>query len=169
MLGYCGYAAIWAGQAAQAIDYLERSLAINPNSCFARYAYGLALNMAGQPKEGIAQLQLFIRRAPKDLYIGVAYYFLAVCYLTLGEFQQAERAALNTVKHLPGFGWGYFGLAMSLAALGRDSEVPQQMQKVRQLMPSLTLPAVEDFWRHVFRKPGQAEKLITLTRRVFGA
>jgi len=76
---------------------------------------------------------------------------------------------LNSVKHLPGFGWAYVGLAMSLAALGRDAEVPQQMQKVRQLTPSLTLPAVEDFWRHAFRKPGAAERLITLTRRVFGA
>jgi len=43
------------------------------------------------------------------------------------------------------------------------------MQKVRQLTPSLTLPAVADFWRHAFRKPGQAEKLIMLTRQVFGA
>ncbi len=169
VLGYCGYAAIWAGQAPQAINYLERSLAINPNNSFARFGYGHALNCDGRPKEGMAQLQLFIRRAPKDPYIGAAYFFLSFCYLQLGEFQQAEQAALNSVKHLPGLGWAYLGLAMSLAALGRDTEVPQQMQKVRQLAPSLTLPAVEDFWRHAFRKPGQAEKLITLTRQAFGA
>ncbi|MGK2942230.1 MAG: hypothetical protein ACSLFJ_11210 [Immundisolibacter sp.] len=66
VLGYCGYAAIWAGQAAQAMNYLERSLAINSNNSFARFAYGAALNCAARPEEGVAQLQLFIRRAPKD-------------------------------------------------------------------------------------------------------
>lgn len=76
---------------------------------------------------------------------------------------------LNSIKHAPGFGWAYLGLAMCLAALGRDAEVPPQLQKVRQLTPSLTLPAVENFWRHIFRRPGQAEKLIALTRQVFGA
>jgi len=167
VLGYCGYAVIWAGQASQGINYLERSLAINSNNSFARFAYGAALYCDARPEEGIAQLQIFIRRAPKDPYIGLAYFFLSFCYLQLGEFQQAEQAALNSVKHVPGFGWAYAGLAMSLAALGRDAEVPQQMQKVRQLSPSLTLPAVEDFWRHVLRKPGQAEKFITLTRQAF--
>lgn len=167
VLGYCGYAAIWAGQAPQAINYLERSLAINPNNSFARFAYGSALYCDARPGEGIAQLQLFIRRAPKDPYIGLAYFFLSFCYLQLGEFQQAEQAALNAVKHLPGFGWAYAGLAMSLAVLGRASEAQQQIQKVRQLAPSLTLPAVEGFWRHVLRKPGQAEKFITLTRQAW--
>ncbi|WP_435960450.1 hypothetical protein [Immundisolibacter sp.] len=98
----------------------------------------------------------------------MAYFFLTFCYLQLGEFQRAEQAALNAVKHAPGFGWAYLGLAMSLAALGRASEIPQQTQKVRQLTPSVTLPVVEDFWRHVFRKPGAAEKFITLTRQAFG-
>lgn len=169
VLGYCGYAAIWAGQAPQAINYLERSLTMNPNNSFARFAYGAALYCDARPEEGIAQLQLFIRRAPKDPYIGLAYFFLTFCYLQLGEFQQAEQAVLNSVKHVPGFGWAYLGLAMSLAALGRDAEAQQQMQKVRQLALSLTLPAVEDFWRHVLRKPGQAEKFITLTRQAFDA
>ncbi len=76
VLGYCGSAAITAGHAAQAIDYLARSLAINPNSSFARLYYGFALWADARPaEEGIAQLELFIRRSPKDPYVGLAYLF----------------------------------------------------------------------------------------------
>ncbi len=55
VLGYCGSAAITAGHAAQAVDYLARSLAINPNSSFARLYYGYALWADARPaEEGIA-------------------------------------------------------------------------------------------------------------------
>ncbi len=168
VLCYCGFAAIWAGQAGQAISYLERSLAINPNNSFSLYAYGAALIFDARPVEGIAQLQLFIRRSPKDPYIGRAWFYLSWCYAQLDEFQQMEQAAQNCVKHLPGFGWAYLALAMALAAQGRIAEIAAPMQKVRQLAPSLTGQAVENFWRHILRTPGHVEKLIALTRQAYG-
>ena len=169
VLGYCGYAAIWAAQAAQAINYLERSLAINPNNSFARFAYGAALNMDARPREAISQLELFLRRSPKDPYIGVAYFFLSIASMQSGDYQHAEQAALNGIKHAPGFGWAYLDLAMCLAAQGRETQIPPQMQKVSELAPSLSRQTVEDFWRHVVRKPAVAEMYVALAHQAFDA
>jgi len=91
VLGHCGYAAIWAGQAAQAINYLERSLAINPNNSFARFAYGAALLCNARPGDGVTQLQLFIRRAPKDPYTGTAYFFSHSVIFSLASFSRRSR------------------------------------------------------------------------------
>ncbi len=166
VLTYCGWSVSWAGHAAQAIDYLERSLAINPNNSFSRLAYGAALYANARPRDGIAQLKLFIYRSPKDPYIGLVYVFLALSYLSIDDSLKAEQSARDTVKHSPGYAWGYLLLALSLARLGRDAEAVQHIEKVRQLEPGLTPEYVAGFWRHVNR-PDEAEKLIALLRQVW--
>ncbi|MGK2914150.1 MAG: tetratricopeptide repeat protein [Porticoccaceae bacterium] len=167
VLGYCGSAAAFVGHATQGIDYLERSLAINPNSGFCRIYYGQALSAGGRPEDGIAELERFIRRSPKDPYVGVAYFFLAIGYLTNNNPQRAEQAARNAVKHQPGFAWGYVALALSQEALGRGGEARQQLPKVRELAPTVTGQYLEDMWRHLLRHSGQAETLVALTRKVW--
>ena len=167
VLSYCGFVATFAGEAPQAIDYLERSLATNPNNSFSRLYYGAALYNAARIEESITQLQLFIHRSPRDLYIGVAYLHLSFAYLSLNDPIQAEPAARNTVKHLPGFGWGYGLLAMSLGALGRDTEAQEQMAQFRTLEPGLTRKNIEDIWHIWFRKPEQARHLIGLLHQAW--
>ncbi|MEH6638850.1 MAG: hypothetical protein V7717_06230 [Porticoccaceae bacterium] len=167
VLGYCGCALTWAGQVSQAIDYLERSLAINANSSITRIFYGAALWADARPEEALTHLQLFMGRSTNDPYIGVGSLFVSFSHCSLKDFVQAEQAARNCVRHQPGFAWAHFILAISLAALGRDAEVPVQMQKVRQLAPSMSLEGVEDFWRHVIRKPEQTEQFVALTRQTW--
>ena len=167
ILAYCGFAALYAGQADRAVDYLERSLAINSNNSFARFAYGAALNGSARPEAGIVQLQLFIRRSPKDPYIGMAYFFLSCCHLSLNGPQQVEHAAHTTLKHMPESAWGHLMLAESLTALGRDDEAQQQIQQMRKLAPRFTRQLVEDFFRHIYRQPGHADATIALIRQAW--
>lgn len=166
VLGYCGNASLWAGQHAQAVDYLERSLDINPNSSFSRLSYGAALNTDARPREAIAQLELFLHRSPKDPYIGSAYFYLSFSYLELQDPQQAESAARNCIKHLPGFAWGHVALAMSLAAQGRDAEAQQQVQQLLKLEPDMTRHHVEESIRFVQQEEA-ADKLIALLRQAW--
>jgi adenylate cyclase len=166
VLGYSGYAAIWAGHASEAVDYLQRSLAINPNNSFSLFAHGAALWMDARHEEGLAQLKLFTSHSPKDPYIGFGYFFLSCCYLSLNNPQQAEQAVRSTVKHASSFAWGYVVLAMCLAAVGRVEEAAQQIQKVRQLESGFTHNFVEGFWRHVMRNE-QAEKWIAILRQAW--
>ncbi|MEH6543177.1 MAG: hypothetical protein V7721_04470 [Porticoccaceae bacterium] len=167
VLSYCGFASTFAGQTPQAIDYLERSLAINPNNSFSRLYYGAALFNDARPEESVAQLLLFIQRSPRDIYIGVAYLHLSWCYLSLNDPMQAEQAARKGVKHTPGFWGNYHALAMSLETLGRDSEAQVQLQQMQKLEPRLTRQGIEDIFHLWIQKPEHAEKLIEPTRRVW--
>ncbi|MEH6638846.1 MAG: hypothetical protein V7717_06210 [Porticoccaceae bacterium] len=167
VLGYCGYAAIWVGQAGQAIDYLERSLAINPNNSNAQISYGAALWAAGNPEAGAKQLEYFIGRAPKDPFLPLAYVDLSLSYLIMGDFVQAEQAARNGVKHAPEFTWGYLTLAMSLTALGHDAEAQVQIRQINEIEPDFTRQNAEDFWNRVLLKPGQAETQIALLQQTW--
>ncbi len=97
----------------------------------------------------------------------MAHFFVADCYLALGKFQQAEQSARNAAKYWTGFFCGYLFIAMSLSGLGRDAEAQQQMNKVRQLEPTLTRKNIEDTWNHMLRKPWHAEKMIALLRQVW--
>lgn len=164
VLGYSGIAYTWVGQTALAVDYLERSLDINPNSGLCRLFYGAALWADGRPETGIDQLNLFLRLSPKDPNAGFAHHYLSYCYLALDNFQEAEQSARNAVKLIPGFAGGYFQLAMSLAALGHAAEAQQQIAKARDIVPSRTREALEESWRLAIRKPEQAEKMVTLLR-----
>lgn len=166
VLGHCGSAASNAGYSAQAIDYLERSLTINPNSISFRIFYGCTLVNNGNPDQAISQLELCLRRSPKDPSIGLVYLFLSLCYLSINDFKKMEQFARNTVKHSPGYAWGYLTLAMSMAALKRDAEARQHIQKIRQLEPGFSRQYVEDFWRHVMPGDG-AEKWIAVLRQAW--
>ncbi len=168
VLSYCGSAAFFAGQAELATDYLARSLVINPNSSFSRIYYAAALWSDARSEDGIDQLERFIRRSPKDPYMGIAYFYLSFCYLTNADPRQAEQAARNVVRHQPGFAWGYVALALSQEALGRGAEARRQLPKIRELTPTLTGQYLEDLWRHLLRHPEQAETMIALTREVWG-
>jgi TolB-like protein/Tfp pilus assembly protein PilF len=167
VLGYCGYASIWAGRPTQAIAYLERSLAINPNNSNVQISYGAALWAAGKTDAGVAQLELFISRARKDPFLGLAYLDLSLCYLVLGNFEKAKEASLNVIKHSPGFTWGYLTLTMSLTAMGRDAEAQAQLQKVHELEPDFTRQHVEDFLTHSLFMQEQAEKMIAQVRQAW--
>jgi predicted Zn-dependent protease len=167
VLCYCGSASVFAGHSAQALDFLERSLAINPNNNFTRLAYGASLTANGRPEDGVAQLQFIIRRSPKDPYVGLVYYYLSRGYLIRDNPQNAEQSARNCVKHIPGYAQGHLMLAMSLTRLGRDAEAQTEIQKTHQLEPDLTRQFIEDVWRHTSRNQDNVEKMIALLRQVW--
>ncbi len=167
VLGYSGTGYIWSGRTAQAVDCLERSLEMNPNSSVFRLFYGAALNCDGRPAAGIEQLQLFFNLSPKDPNIGMGYFFCAYCYISLENFTQAEQWARKAAKLLPGFAWSHMALATSLAGLGRNAEAQEHARNARELSPGWTLPALDDFWRLICRRPEDAEKFMALTRRIW--
>ncbi|MBK8132666.1 MAG: tetratricopeptide repeat protein [Gammaproteobacteria bacterium] len=132
-----------------------------------RLFYGAALNQDGRPEAGITQLDMCLRLSPKDPNAGLVNFYSCFSHLALGDFPQAEQAARKTVKLMPDYGMGYVMLAISLAALGRDAEAQQQLRMARQVTPTRTRQMLEDFWRLIFQKPEDAEKLIALLRQTW--
>jgi adenylate cyclase len=167
VLGYCGIAASWIGEAAPGLGYLERSLSVNPNNSNVQIAYGFALLVDARPEQGLKQLELFLKRSPRDPSIAMATFFVSWCHLALGNFPEAELAARESVKHWTGFVWAHLAIAMSLSAMDRDSEAQEQMQIVHQLEPTWTRERIEDLWRLQLRKPDAAENMIALVRQAW--
>ncbi len=167
VLCYCGFAAGAAGQSSQGVGYLERSLDINPNNSFARLYYGVALYCDTRLDDSRDQLQKFIQHSPRDLYIGVANFHLALCYVSLKDFEQAEHEARVAIKHTPGFGWNYLALAMALSGLGRDKEAQAQIQHLNKLEPALTRQRIEDIFRLWIEEHEHVEQLTALLRQAW--
>lgn len=167
VLGYCGIAASWIGEANKGIGYLERSLALNPNNGNAQIALGFALWTDSKPQEGLDQLLRYISRSPKDPSTAMAIFFVSFCHLSLRNYQESEIAARESVKHFSGFAWGYLSIAMSLSAMERDIEAQREMETVYQLEPTWTLKHVEDVWRLQLRDPTSANYMIKLLHAVW--
>ncbi len=167
VLGYCGFVLVQTGQVMRGIEYLEKSLALNPNSGLVRLWYGQALSMDGRAEAAIAQLDMFMRHSPKDPSAWLAYMAYGGSHLLLDDPQRAEqfaRRGVNVAANHPGL---HLLLACSLAALGRLDEAQQSIRIMRQLAPDWTLQGIEKFWRFTYRRPEDAEKLIALTRQAW--
>ncbi|MEQ1888933.1 MAG: tetratricopeptide repeat protein [Alphaproteobacteria bacterium] len=167
VLGYCGSAYAWAGQSSRGIDCLERSLELNPNSGLFRLYYGAALWTGGRAAEGVAQLELFFRLSPKDPHAGLANFYSANCYLSLGDYQKAEESGRKAIKLRPGFTGGYFQLAIILMGQERIAEARHEMQKVRQMAPHWTSETAENFLNLSLRNTERAGELSTLMREAW--
>ncbi len=162
VLGYCGTAYIWTGQTAQAIDCLERSLALNPNNGLVRLRYGFALWANGDPGAGLAQIEDFFRLSPRDPSAGLGHAWSSSCYLALEDFPRAEEAARKAVKLMPAFHVGYINLAMSLAGQGRVAEATQVIRKLREVAPEVTPESQATLMRRLMRNPQDRDKRIAL-------
>lgn len=167
VLGYCGIAASWIGEATTGIGYLERSLTLNPNNANAQLALGFALWADSRPREGLSHLLKFKERWSKDPSYALGIFFVSFCHLALDDFSECERAAREAVKHFPGFAWGYLIIAIALSATRRDAEAQKQMRTVYQLEPSWTRQHVEDVWRLQLRNPESADRMVSLLHAVW--
>ena len=167
VLTYCGFAATLAGKGIQAIDYLERSLSINPNNSFSQFVYGAALLFSGRLEAGIVQSQFFIDRFPKDPYISLAFYYLACAYLAMDEPRPAEQAIRNCIKHSPDYPWAHLILSLILQAQNRREEVESEMSIVHKLEPAWTMKQIEDIFRHVFEIPEHSKVYCALLHQAW--
>jgi adenylate cyclase len=162
VLGNCGMAYVWTGQTAQAIDCLERSLALNPNNGLFRLRYGHALLASGDPEGGLAQIADFFRLSPKDPNAGIGHVWASNCYLALEDYPRAEEAARKAIKLLPAFPVGYVNLALSLSARGRVAEAAQAMRKLRDAVPGFTIEMIANNTRRFMSNPQQRDKRLAL-------
>ena len=162
VLGYAGNAAYLIGKADTAIDYLERSLALNPNSGQFRMAYANALLCASRWDEALVQYELFFRQSPRDPNMELAYLWQSLGFLSVGDYEQARQAALSGIKHQPLFAWPYVSKAMALNGLQQTEEIPQLLQNALESAPQFSAEKVAAFFRFVFKDQAAAERLCSL-------
>jgi adenylate cyclase len=164
VLGYLGYTYALIGKASTGLNYLERSLASNPNSGFFRYAYANTLACNSQLEDALAQCEIFFRQSPKDSkMIGVACFCQSMTLSIMDRYLEAEQAAALGIKHQPSFAWLYVARACALSGLEHHEEAQRALGQAREIAPHFSQIKIETWLRFDFQKD-DAEKLISLLR-----
>jgi adenylate cyclase len=130
--------ALWArGELEGMLAEAERALAISPNLALAHGVLGAALLFSGQPREGLAALQICNRLDPRDCatlplrlnQVAIGLYFSR-------EYEAAVEAAKRGIRSYPEFPLTYRWLAAALGELGRTQEAKKALDRAVAIAPA---------------------------------
>ena len=114
-LGGSGLLSLALGRGAEAIEYIKRSLRIDPLRIASNVNQGFILYRSGQSAAALQAFQHVYELAPDSIKM---HYSLCIVLLDLGEFEAAfAEAQLEPVEE-----WRLAALALAHHALGRDDE-----------------------------------------------
>jgi TolB-like protein/Flp pilus assembly protein TadD len=112
---------LWRRQHQEAILELERGLALDPSDPACHLNLGLALTMAGKPKDGVEFLKRGIRLDPHNpsRYL----IFLGAAHFCMGELEEAAGLVKKALRLNPENAPSWAGWLMSFSALaGHEQE-----------------------------------------------
>jgi serine/threonine-protein kinase len=130
--GNLGLALTDAGDHKAALDALDVSMCLDPDSPITLKNRALACARLGRHDEAIEQLQEVIRRRPGDAQ---AHTNLSVSLLARGEAHKARAAAARAVDLDSKGAANHLALGKALAALGRDAEAARALRRASELDP----------------------------------
>jgi adenylate cyclase len=128
-----------------ALDLAKRAVALNPSSTIALSASGYLHAHAGNVQEAIEHLERAARLNPlEDGFY--RHHVTAIAYFLAGEFehsvQSAERALASRPTLVPPLRY----LAVSLVLLGRVKEAREAGDRLRAIVPELTVSRTRAFF-----------------------
>src|SRR5262245_21381756 len=119
------------GENQASIVEAEQALAISPNCADACGVRGAALVFSGEPAEGRASLERYLRLSPRDPARPIRQSQIAAsCYLER-DYERAARVADETVRDYPSVHFAYRWLAASLGQLGKPVEGAQVLDRLQ--------------------------------------
>jgi adenylate cyclase len=125
-----------SGGRADAIAENELALAISPNLAVAHFSYGCTLTSAGRPREGLANLQRYLRLDPRDPLLFGGLHMIAQAHYACHEYEEAVEAARRAIRAYPDFPPTYRWLAAALGQLGRAQEAKAALDTAIALLPT---------------------------------
>lgn len=120
------------GENAAAIAEAERALGISPNCADACGVRGTALVFSGEPSEGRASLERYLRLSPRDPARPIRLAQIAASYYLEQDYARAAEVAERTVQEYPTVHFAYRWLAASLGQLGRNSDGARAIDDLRK-------------------------------------
>lgn len=139
------------GEAAKGVEYLTRSLELDPNSAWSMGLMALALTCIGQSEEAISQVSLALRLSPRD---EATHWFLAIlswAYLQQKHYDDAAREAQRSINAYPGWSPPWLTLAVSRAALGQRADAREAVVAGRKADPGVTRDGFKRYFDYVVR------------------
>ena len=118
-----------------AVAEADRALMLSPNLAFAYGRRGEALIFFDRAREGIRDLQTSLRLDPRGSMQAVCLGQVAVGFYLARAYEDAVRAAKDTVRLFPEYPLAYRWLAAGLGQLGRIEEAEETLERAMAIAP----------------------------------
>ncbi len=125
---------LWRRQHDEAIEELERAIALDPNDAEALYGLASAMSFVGRPKEAIRIIKKAMRLNPHypERYV----YNLGRAYFQVGKYREA--IPLLTEAHIknPNFPPVLYYMAASYANMGELDRAREKVEEIKRIRPN---------------------------------
>ena len=130
----------------QGLEAIYRARELNPNIAFVSFLVGAALNICGNPAEGLSCIEDAIRVSPGDP--GAFFFFTsaAMSHLMCGRPTEACELAMKSARMYAGWDTTYRILAPALVQLNRIEEARAAVAKLVDLSPGVTVSRLRKLW-----------------------
>ncbi len=123
----------------RALNAIDRSLQLNPNSAQGYTGSGWVNTHAGRPLIAIDHFHRAIRLSPLDPEKGIALSGIGMSYLMLQRFDEALQWGESALREMPNYGSSHRVLIAALVGLDRLDEAQAAAQRLIAAFPNYTL------------------------------
>jgi tetratricopeptide (TPR) repeat protein len=136
----------------QAVQELEKALALKPDSVRERINYGLALLRTGQTDRGVKEL---IRAQQQDSSLPHTWFNLGIAYKHAADYDKAIEQFRGMIKLVPSEPAGHYNLAVVLRSKGDGEAALPEFIEASRLNPDLAGPHFQLFT--LYQRKGDKE------------
>ncbi|WP_192178280.1 adenylate/guanylate cyclase domain-containing protein [Mesorhizobium amorphae] len=122
-----------------ALDTIERSLLLNPNSAQGYTGSGWVNAHSGRPLAAIEHFHRAMRLSPVDPEKGIALSGIAMSYLMLERYEEALAWGERALREMPNYGSSHRVVIMALVKLNRSDEAQAAARRLMEAFPTYTL------------------------------
>lgn len=144
VVGVRGTTLALAGRSEQAVELLERQIALNRNDASAWFWLGYARCTLGRQDEAIAALVHARRLSPRDPHLNGIFVVTAAAHLYLGHDREALEWARRSVLERPQHAVAHSWVAAAAANLGETETARAALAEFRRRLPTYTISSFRD-------------------------
>lgn len=122
-----------------ALDTIERSLLLNPNSAQGYTGSGWVNAHSGRPLVAIEHFHRAMRLSPVDPEKGIALSGIGMSYLMLERYEEALTWGERALREMPNYGSSHRVVIMALVKLNRPDEAQAAARRLMETFPTYTL------------------------------
>jgi len=145
-----------------AVNELRTAVNLNPSAAEARHGLGCGLGFAGKPAEALPHLIMVFKLDPQYRNSAAALGDLGLSNFLLGSFDESIRYLSEAATTQPDYIRSRQRLVASLQAAGRSDEARAELQKLREIQPSLSLEYIHT--TYPFENDSDHEKFVSALR-----
>ncbi len=161
VLQFAGFALCYlAADHETALAALDRALALNVNSAQALTSSGYVRVFSGDWRTAIEHFTRAIRLSPLDSGIGYTLDGLAIAYMMAGDYEEALKFGMRSLREMPRHVSAHRHVAASLALLGRTEEARTAMRALLAVAPNFTMSSMQKFIPMPYRDAAFVERYL---------